>query len=77
MIAAHDLVKEYGTFRALDGVSFDLEDGEVLGVVGHNGAGKTTLLKILSGLSLPTAGELSVGGVDVLADPSALKQTLG
>lgn len=77
MITAHDLVKEYGTFRALDGVSFDLEDGEVLGVVGHNGAGKTTLLKILSGLSLPTAGGLSVGGADVLADPSALKQTLG
>ncbi|QSZ67015.1 ABC transporter ATP-binding protein [Methanofollis aquaemaris] len=77
MISAHDLVKEYGTFRALDGVSFDLEDGEVLGIVGHNGAGKTTLLKILSGLSLPTAGGLEVGGADVLADPSALKRTLG
>lgn len=77
MIAARDLVKDYGAFRALDGVSFDLGEGEILGVVGHNGAGKTTLLKILSGLSSPTAGSLAIAGVDVVRNPHALKQTLG
>jgi ABC-2 type transport system ATP-binding protein len=77
MIHARSLVKHYDGFRALDGVSFDLSDHGIFGVIGHNGAGKTTLLKIMAGLLAPTAGSLSVDGIDVLADPATLKARLG
>ena len=77
MIAARSLVKHYGDFPALDGVSFDLDDARILGVIGHNGAGKTTLLKIMAGLITPTAGSLEIGGVDVVRRPLDLKQDLG
>lgn len=77
MIHARSLVKHYEGFRALDGVSFDLENHGIFGVIGHNGAGKTTLLKIMAGLLAPTAGTLSFDGIDVLKDPAALKARLG
>ncbi|WP_332450773.1 ABC transporter ATP-binding protein [Methanoculleus sp.] len=77
MIAARSLIKHYGNFPALDGVSFDLDDARILGVIGHNGAGKTTLLKIMAGLITPTAGSLEIGGVDVVRRPLDLKQNLG
>lgn len=56
---------KYETFRALDGVSFHVGKGEVLGIVGHNGAGKSTLLKVISGILKPTAGRVTVNGVVV------------
>lgn len=77
MIRATALRKEYRGFVALDGVSFDLDDGTIFGVIGHNGAGKTTLLKILSGLSAPTSGTLSLDGVDLSRDPARIKARLG
>jgi len=77
MIIAKDLVKKYDGFTALDGVSFEFPDGEILGIIGHNGAGKTTLLKIMSGLIAPTSGSLSINGIDVVKDPVALKGMLG
>lgn len=77
MITARSLVKHYGDFPALDGVSFDLDDAEILGVIGHNGAGKTTLLKIMAGLITPTSGDLVIDGVDVIRQPLDLKQNLG
>ncbi|MDD1671776.1 MAG: ABC transporter ATP-binding protein [Methanomicrobiales archaeon] len=77
MIRARELRKEYHGFVALDGVSFDLEEGQIFGVIGHNGAGKTTLLKILSGLITPSSGELSLNGIDVLRDPVKMKVMLG
>jgi ABC-2 type transport system ATP-binding protein len=77
MIHARSLVKQYDGFRALDGVSFDLEDHGIFGVIGHNGAGKTTLLKIMAGLLAPDSGSLHLDGIDVLADPPALKARLG
>lgn len=77
MIGATGITKEFGSFTALDHVSFTCGDGKIFGIIGHNGAGKTTMLKILSGLIEPTAGSLTIGGVDVLADPGHLKRTLG
>jgi ABC-2 type transport system ATP-binding protein len=77
MIEAQALTKRYGDFTALDSVSFDCETAECFGVIGHNGAGKTTLLKCLAGLVRPTSGTLVVDGVDVVADPVALKARLG
>jgi len=77
MITARSLVKHYGDFPALDGVTFDLDDARILGVIGHNGAGKTTLLKIMAGLISPTAGSLIVDGIDVVRRPLDLKKSLG
>ncbi|ACL15538.1 ABC transporter ATP-binding protein [Methanosphaerula palustris] len=77
MITARSLVKDYDGFMALKGISFELQKGEIFGVIGHNGAGKTTLLKIMAGLVKPTSGELSINGVDVIRDPGTLKASLG
>ena len=66
-----------GTFKALDGVSFDIEAGEFFGLLGPNGAGKTTLISILAGLTRPTAGHVAVMGHDVQADPAAARMSLG
>lgn len=77
MITATDLGKKFDGFVALDGVSFEFEDGEIFGIIGHNGAGKTTLLKIISGLIAPTSGSLHVNDIDVVKDPLALKEMLG
>ena len=77
MISARSIVKDYNGFHALDGVSFDLEDAGIFGIIGHNGAGKTTLLKIMSGLISPTSGELDIGGIDVVRNPESLKERLG
>jgi ABC-2 type transport system ATP-binding protein len=77
MIRANHLGKKFDGFTALDDVSFEFDDGEIFGIIGHNGAGKTTLLKIISGLIAPTSGELYINNVDVVKDPVALKENLG
>src|ERR1700692_2384209 len=59
----------YGTFQALFGVSLDVKAGEAVGVIGPNGAGKTTLMRVISGLIRPTAGQIGMEGVDLLATP--------
>jgi ABC-2 type transport system ATP-binding protein len=77
MITARNLTKNFEGFIALDDVSFEFEDGEIFGIIGHNGAGKTTLLKIVSGLISPTSGELLINDIDVIKNPTPLKETLG
>ena len=77
MITGRELTKLYDQVPALDHISFDFPDSHIIGVIGHNGAGKTTMLKILSGLIVPTSGELSVDGIDVVKDPDAVKSILG
>jgi ABC-2 type transport system ATP-binding protein len=77
MITARNLMKNFDTFTALADVSFEFEDGEIFGIIGHNGAGKTTLLKIISGLITPTSGELYINHIDVIKNQTALKETLG
>jgi ABC-2 type transport system ATP-binding protein len=66
-----------GTFRALDGVSFDIEQGEFFGLLGPNGAGKTTLISILAGLARATEGRVTVMGHDVVDDYAAARRALG
>jgi ABC-2 type transport system ATP-binding protein len=75
MIAAEDLRKTYGDFPAVVGSSFEVERGEIFGIVGPNGAGKTTTLKMLSGLVEPTAGSATVAGFDA-TDPE-MRRSLG
>ncbi len=77
MIVARELTKIYTNVPALDHISFDFKEGEIIGVIGHNGAGKTTLLKILSGLITPTSGDLTMNGIDVVRDPDSIKASLG
>jgi ABC-2 type transport system ATP-binding protein len=68
-LVAEGLVRRYGRSVALDGFALSVAPGEIVGLVGHNGAGKTTFVEIVSGLTRPDAGRVSVAGVDVLAQP--------
>jgi ABC-2 type transport system ATP-binding protein len=77
MIAIHDLVKRYGTFTAVDGVSLDVTPGEIHGFLGPNGAGKTTTLRMIAGLLKPTSGSILVNGHDLAKEPEAAKMSLG
>jgi ABC-2 type transport system ATP-binding protein len=77
MIAIHDLVKRYGQFTAVDGVSLEVVPGEIHGFLGPNGAGKTTTLRMIAGLLKPTAGRILVNGHDVAKEPEAAKRSLG
>jgi ABC-2 type transport system ATP-binding protein len=77
MIHARDLSKAYGKTAVLKNISFDLDQGRILGIIGHNGAGKTTLLKILAGLIEPSGGWLAINGKDVLHDPDGIRQMIG
>jgi ABC-2 type transport system ATP-binding protein len=76
-IAIDKLSKNYGRIKALSGVSFKIEPGEVIGLLGPNGAGKTTLMKILTGYVEPDAGEVRVHGIDVVADPLSAQRRIG
>ena len=80
-ISFQNVVKTYagqrGPVHALDGVSFDIEQGEFFGLLGPNGAGKTTLISILAGLASATSGNVSVLGHDVVADYAAARMKLG
>lgn len=77
MITVENLVKEFGTKRAVNGVSFTVQKGEVLGFLGPNGAGKSTTMRMLTGYMPPTAGKVSIGGRDVTEDPIAAKKLVG
>lgn len=76
MIEIRNLVKAYDGFRAVDGVSFRVDRGEIVGLVGPNGAGKTTTLRCLTGIIPPTEGSIAICGHDLLADGIAAKQKL-
>jgi ABC-2 type transport system ATP-binding protein len=77
MISIHNLVKNYGTFTAVDGVSLDVLPGQIHGFLGPNGAGKTTTIRMIAGLLKPTAGRIVVNGHDLAAAPEAAKASLG
>jgi len=77
ILEADNLVKKYGEFAAVDGVSFDVEEGEVFGLLGPNGAGKTTTISILTGVLEPTSGTARIGGHDILQEAQTVKQISG
>jgi len=77
MIEVKGLVKTYGQKRAVDGVSFTVRRGDILGFLGPNGAGKSTTMKMITGFLRPDAGRAEVDGIDVAADPVAVKRKLG
>jgi ABC-2 type transport system ATP-binding protein len=77
MIAIQHLVKRYGTFTAVDGISLDVRPGEIHGFLGPNGAGKTTTIRMIAGLLKPTSGHILVNGHDLGRDPEAAKVSLG
>jgi ABC-2 type transport system ATP-binding protein len=76
MIEIDNLTKNFGSFRAVDGLSLKVEPGEIFGFLGPNGAGKTTTVKILSGIMRPTSGRVSVAGFDVGAHPIEAKRLM-
>lgn len=77
VIETDHLTKRYGDFTALDDLSIQVERGQILGFIGPNGAGKTTTIKILVGLSRPTSGSASIGGVDCSKHAWRIKQLVG
>ena len=77
MIRIDNLVKAFGRNRAVDGVSFNVERGEVVGFLGPNGSGKSTTMRMITGFYPPTSGRVTVGGHDVVEEPLAAKRLIG
>lgn len=77
MICVQNLVKRYGATVALDGISFSVERGEVVGLLGPNGAGKSTAMNILTGCLSAGSGTVTVDGIDIREDPLAVKRKIG
>jgi len=76
-VEAEDLCKYFGSFCAVDRVSFRVRRGEIFGFLGPNGAGKSTTIRILCGLLLPSAGRATVGGLDVMTETEAIRKRIG
>jgi ABC-2 type transport system ATP-binding protein len=77
MIYVQGLHKSFNTLRAVDGISFEVPEGQLFGFLGPNGAGKTTTLSMISGLLKPDKGQVSIGRIDVWKNPKQAKRTLG
>jgi ABC-2 type transport system ATP-binding protein len=77
IIVVRDLRKKYGTLQAVDGVSFEVAEGEVFGILGPNGAGKTTTLEMIEGMRPIDSGTAIVDGVDVRQNPREVKRRIG
>ena len=77
VIYTRELTKRFGTFTAVDRISFNVRRGEIFGFLGANGAGKTTAMRMLCGLSVPTAGEGRVAGFDIATEAEEVKKHIG
>jgi len=77
VVEARDIVKKYGDFKAVDGISFHVAQSEIFGLLGPNGAGKTTTILMLLGMTEPTAGEIKVCGYDPNKEPLKVKRIAG
>ncbi|MBS3812810.1 ATP-binding cassette domain-containing protein [Candidatus Bipolaricaulota bacterium] len=76
-IEANSLVKDFDNLRAVDGVTFEVKEGEVLGFLGPNGAGKTTTVRMITGVLKPDSGRAYIDGIDVTRDPIGAKEQIG
>jgi ABC-2 type transport system ATP-binding protein len=77
ILEARNLVKKYGDFTAVNGISFEIKEGEIFSLLGPNGAGKTTTISMLSTLYVPTSGEATVGGHSITKEPMAVRNLIG
>lgn len=77
VIITENLTKRFGSFTAVDGISFDVKKGEIFGFLGANGAGKTTAMRMLCGLSIPSGGKAQVAGFDVFRQTEDIKRNIG
>lgn len=77
MIELKDITKKYGDFRAVDNLNLTVNRGEIFGFLGPNGAGKTTTIKMIAGVLEPSAGSITIGGIDMLKQPEAAKRKIG
>ncbi|MBF0382482.1 MAG: ABC transporter ATP-binding protein [Magnetococcales bacterium] len=77
MIEVKELSRKYGEFKAVDDVSFQIEHGEVVGLLGHNGAGKTTIMKMLTGYLEPTTGTALIDGLEIGKDKQKIQRKIG
>ncbi len=77
VIKADNLTKRFGTFTAVDNITFEVKKGEIFGFLGANGAGKTTAMRMLSGLSIPTSGKGLVAGFDISKESEKVKKSIG
>ncbi len=77
VIEVSNLTKKFGNFTAVDHISFDVKEGEIFGFLGANGAGKTTAMQMLCGISMPTAGEGTVAGYDIIKENELIKRNIG
>jgi ABC-2 type transport system ATP-binding protein len=77
VIQISNLTKKFGHFTAVDHITFDVREGEIFGFLGANGAGKTTAMQMLCGISMPTAGEGTVAGYDIIKENELIKRNIG
>jgi len=77
VISVKDLTKQFGSFVAVDHITFDVYKGEIFGFLGANGAGKTTAMRMLCGLSFPTSGYATVAGLDLFKEAEVIKRRIG
>ncbi|MCB1009580.1 MAG: ATP-binding cassette domain-containing protein [Acidobacteria bacterium] len=77
MIEAQNLIRRYGDFTAVAGVSFAVPEGEIVGILGPNGAGKTTTIRMITGFLPPTSGRVTLGGQDLFGDSIAVRREIG
>jgi ABC-2 type transport system ATP-binding protein len=77
ILQVQNLVKNYGDFKAVKGVSFDIKEGEIFSLLGPNGAGKTTTISMLSTLYTPTSGDAAIGGYSITKDPMGVRGIIG
>ncbi|MEQ6166968.1 ABC transporter ATP-binding protein [Ekhidna sp. MALMAid0563] len=77
IVTVRNLVKAFGSFRAVDNISFDVFPGEIFGFLGANGAGKSTAIKMLIGLWRPSSGQATIAGFDIYRDTEKIKKSIG